>query len=106
MTLNINNNINKKYREKNLFTPDRAKNKKINKQRNISTILQSKKQNLINFPTEKSTTNLKKNISKKIISNIKNKVIKRDINIRRMVIPVLSNRGLSISSLEIFPIQK
>ena len=82
MTLNINNNINKKYREKNLFTPDRAKNKKINKQRNISTILQSKKQNLINFPTEKSTTNLKKNISKKSISNIKNKVIKRDINIR------------------------
>ena len=82
MTVSVNNNIYKKPKKNNLLTPNRLNNKKIIKQRNISTILQSKKQNIINLPSEKSRTNLKKRISKKNTSNIKNKIIKRDINIR------------------------
>ena len=82
MTVIVNNNIYKKPKKNNLLTPNRLNNKKIIKQRNISTILQSKKQNIINLPSEKSRTNLKKRISKKNTSNIKNKIIKRDINIR------------------------
>ena len=86
MNVNINNNIYKKE-EKNLKTPNRINSKKINKQRNISTINQTKKYRPfnMNIPKSKSRNNFQKNIFNNSTSNLKkviNKNNNRNINIR------------------------
>ena len=81
---NTNNNIQKMVKFFH-YTPLKTSNKKINKIRNGSIFLKSKKYETIASHTEKSFPTLKKKLITKGISNIKNKIEnnnKKDMNIR------------------------
>ena len=78
MEKSCNNIINKK---RNLLTPNKVKNKKTNKMRNVSSILKNKKNEPLYNHTELSFNNCRKRILNKSLSNIKNK---KDMNLRTL----------------------